>query len=367
MLRAMAETGRLAYMPEPGRVEIREYPLPEPEPGALLLKTLIAGVCGSEIHIFRGGHPLLQKAVLGHEIVGEIAALGAGVTADSTGVPLAAGDRVTATYFRTCLHCPACGRGDLVLCHHGYAGWMQPPEAFPHFVGTHGTHYYVHPTQWVYRVPDAVSSRAVATANCGLAQVVCGVDRAELRAGETLLVQGAGGLGLYAAAVAKEHGARVVVVDPVATRLAQALRFGADEVVDMSELPDAAERRARILELTGPEGADAAIDVAGVPAAFSEGVGLVRPGGRYVEIGTITPGKEATLDLGALTRRAVRIIPVIRYEPWYLADALRFLERARERFPFEEILDALYPLEEIERALDDSAERKVTRAGIAPT
>ena len=107
-------TGRVAYMPSPGTVELREYEVPEPGPGAVLLKTLLAGVCGSEIHMFGGKHSVLSSVALGHEIVGEVAALGAGVDTDRSGEPLAVGDRVSVTYFRTCMACPACGRQEIL-------------------------------------------------------------------------------------------------------------------------------------------------------------------------------------------------------------------------------------------------------------
>ncbi len=83
--------------------------------------------------------------------------------------------------------------GELNLCHHVYDIWHQDPDLFPHFTGTHASHYYVSPSQFLFRVPDEVPDTVAASANCGLSQVWAGVKRAELRAGEHLVVQGAGG------------------------------------------------------------------------------------------------------------------------------------------------------------------------------
>lgn len=363
---AEGDVGRVAYMSSPGEVELLEYPVPRPGPGAVLLKTLVAGVCGSEIHMWRGDHPVLRSVILGHEIVGEIAELGEGVHADRAGLPLKVGDAVSVTYFRTCMECPACARGEFGWCEHALDGWLQPPDAEPHFVGTMATHYYVDPRQWIFKLPDNVTPRMAASANCALAQVVNAVERAEVGPGDRVVVQGVGGLGLYSIALAKERGARVVAIDSVKLRLDRALSFGADAVVDMGEHATPEARKARIDELIGPGGAEAAIDVTGNTAAFVEGIGLVRPGGRLVEVGMVLPGKEVTFDLGAMTRGGVSVIPVKGYEPRHLAEGLDFLSRNADRLPLEDMIDATYALEDVAQAIDDSADRKVTRAAIVP-
>jgi threonine dehydrogenase-like Zn-dependent dehydrogenase len=358
------ETGRLAYMVEPGRLELREYAFPELPDGALLVRTLAAGVCGSELHMFAGRHPL-RSMVMGHEIVAEVTEHSRR-THDSAGAPLAVGDRVSIVYYLTCEACAACARGEFELCHNGYRNWSRSPDVPPHFTGTHATHYYVDPKQWLFRVPDDVPDLVAASANCGLSQVWAGIDRAALRAGERIVIQGAGGLGLYATAIAKERGATVIVIDGVDSRLRSAEAFGADAVVSMGDLPTVEARIARVQELTGGEGADVGFEVAGVPAAVSEGIELVRPGGRYIEIGNVTPGPEIALDIGRLTRRAVSIIPVIRYKPWMLREALEFLSRNVDRLPLDRLLDRAYPLDRLEEALRDSEARTVTRAVVTP-
>ena len=112
----MAETGRLAVFHGTGKpFEIREYPVPDPEPGAILIQIALANICGSDMHYWRGeqnyekmGRPLPLNT--GHEHVGTVAKLGAGVTTDSAGLPLAVGDRVLYRYFFPCGRCKACLR-----------------------------------------------------------------------------------------------------------------------------------------------------------------------------------------------------------------------------------------------------------------
>jgi threonine dehydrogenase-like Zn-dependent dehydrogenase len=357
-------TGRLAYMPKPGIVELREYDLPEAEPGALLIQTAAAGVCGTDLHIYADQHPL-KSVVLGHEVIGTVIDPSTRPT-DSAGAPLQEGDMVSAMYFAFCQHCRPCSRGQTHLCENAYHHWVQPPDVWPHFTGTFGTHYYVGRHQHLFKVPDNVPPLAAVSANCALAQVSAGVDRANVTAGDTVVIQGAGGLGLWGVAVAKERGARVVIVDAVPRRLEAARAFGADETVSFEEAPGAADRIARVRELTDG-GADVAIELTGVGPAVLEGVEMVRPGGTYIEIGIVMPGVEIGLDIGSLTRRSVTIHPVMRYHQRFLRQGLEFISRNIDRLPLDQLVDATYPLDDVLQALDDSKARKVNRAAITMT
>jgi L-iditol 2-dehydrogenase len=358
--------GQLAYMSAPGEVELREYPIPAPGAGGAVLKTLLAGVCGSEIHIFHGNHPLQKSIALGHEIVGEVVALGEGLDRDRAGQPLGVGDVVSVTYFRACGECPACARGELGWCERALEGWVRPTEQDPHFVGTMGTHYHVDPRQWMFKLPANVTPRMAAAANCALAQVVNAVEAGRVGPGQRVVVQGAGGLGLYTVGLLKERGAMVVSIDGVAPRLAHARAFGADGIIDFTEHPTVEQRRGVLAELIGPGGADVVMDMTGNPEAFKEAIGMVRPGGRLIEVGMVLPGNDVTIDLGALARGGVSVIPSHRYEPRHLHEALAFLSRNADRLPFEDMIDAVYPLDEVALAIEDSAARKVTRAAICP-
>jgi len=360
--------GMVAALAGPERVEVRSFDVPEPEPGAVVARVRRANVCGSEVHIYHFHHPLIRECVLGHEFVGEIVALGEGVTTDYAGQPVREGDRVTAPYYLTCRRCPACLRGDFNLCQRAYAFWSRPPEVEPHFHGAFATHYYIHPDQYFYRVPESLPDEVVAGANCGLSQVLFGLHRAGLSAGDTLVVQGAGGLGLYAAAVGRHMGARVVAVEGIPERLELARRFGAEEVVDMAEHPTPGERAGRVRELTGGYGADVVLEVTGVPAAFVEALELARPGGCVVEIGNVNVGREHEVPLapGLITRKMLRIQGFVRYQPWYLHRALRFLEQHHREHPFGELTDREYPLKQVGEAIEREEARRVARPAIVP-
>jgi L-iditol 2-dehydrogenase len=359
--------GKVAALVAAERVEVKRFDVPRPGPGAVVARVRRANVCGSEIHIWHFHHPLIRSSVLGHEFVAEIEELGEGVTTDYAGQPVGPGDRIVAPYWLTCRRCPACLRGDFNLCQSAYALWSQPPERDPHFTGAFGTHYYVHPWQYFYKVPDAIGDRAVAGANCGLTQVLFGLDKAGLRAGDTVLVQGAGGLGLYACAVARDAGARVILVDGVEQRIEFARRFGAQNVVDMRVARTVEERVEAVRALTG-DGPDMVLEVTGVPAAFGEALELVRPAGTVVEIGNVSvgPEHETSFSPGLITRKMIRVLGLVRYHPWYLHRALRFLERRGADHPFDELSDREYALEEVAEAIQRTERREVARPAIVP-
>lgn len=360
--------GKVAALVGPEEVAVKEFEVSEPEPGAVLAKVRRANVCGSEVHIYHFHHPLIRECVLGHEFVGEVVALGAGVETDYAGNPVGVGDRIIAPYYRTCRRCPACLRGDFNLCQNSYSFWSQPPEVEPHFTGAFATHYFIHPDQYFYKVPDNVPDEAVAGANCGLSQVLFGLHQIGLSAGDSLVIQGAGGLGLYAAAVGKDMGAQVITIEGIPERIELAKRFGAESVVDMQKHATSEERVDLVKSLTGGYGADVVLEVSGVPAAFLEALQLARPGGKVVEIGNVSLGEEHEISLapGLITRKMLRVQGFVRYQPWYLHKALRFLERKHKAHPFAELSDRRYGLEDVGEAIERQEAKKVPRPAIVP-
>jgi D-arabinose 1-dehydrogenase-like Zn-dependent alcohol dehydrogenase len=356
--------GKVAVMTEPMKMEFHEVEIPEPEKGAVVLKVSRTNVCGSELHIWKGEHPTKKTGVLGHEMVGTVYKLGEGVTTDYAGRPIKEGDRIAPVYYLTCRKCNSCKRGLFPLCEKALLYWSKDSKEFPYFHGTFGSHYYIHPEQYFYKVPDNVPDIVAAGANCALSQVYFGIDKSGLSYGDTIVIQGAGGLGLNAAAVAKEKGAKVIIIDAVESRLEIAKQFGADHVINLKEFDTVEKRADAVRQLTDGVGADVGIELSGVPVAFSEGIHLIRSGGKYVTIGNVSTGKYTEFDPGLLTRKSIQIIPVVRYDPWYLDKALTFLSENINNYPFINMMDGEFEFNSIQEALDMSASRKVTRASI---
>jgi len=358
--------GKVAYIPQARQIEFYEYDLPDVEPGAILAQVSRTNICGSEVHMWRGEFGR-RGAMPGHEMVGRVYKLGNGVTTDTAGQPLKEGDRIAPVYYRTCGLCMNCRDGNAAAClTMSIRAKRLIPQEPPHFHTPFGTHYYIQPGQHVYKVPNNVPDHAAASANCALSQVFFSLDRGNLRYDETLVVQGAGGLGLHAMAVAKARGARVIAIDSVDLRLKRAKAFGADEIVDIREHPTPEARTGRVRELTNGLGADVVLEVAGIPEAFLEAINLVRSGGRVLELGNISPGLTVTLPPSLITFKSISIIGVATYNPHYLQKALRFLSEHIDKYPYHELVDAVFPLERAAEAMDKSDRKEITRAAIEP-
>ncbi len=353
-------------------MEIREFPVPDPEPGWALVRVTTANVCGSDLHFWRGDIDLAklgmtEPTILGHEMTGRVEQLGRGRTTDSAGKPLAEGDRVVYRYFTPCGSCGPCLRGRTAACWANVVFQMKSCTTPPHFIGGFADYYYVRPGQTMFKVPDALDDRLVAGANCALAQVIQGFELADLRAGESVVIQGAGGLGIYATAVAKHMGAGpVIALDGVADRLSLVREFGADATIDLGEFPDPGARAARLRELNGGGGADVVCELVGFPDAFGEAVGLCGQAGRIVEMGNISPGLTLTFDPAFLTLGNKTVIGASFYEPLALKRALDMLEATRETVPYDKLLGTTYSLESINDAFADADARRVARPSIIP-
>ncbi|MBI2525568.1 MAG: zinc-binding dehydrogenase [Candidatus Rokubacteria bacterium] len=378
----MPETARAAVFFGPGRpFELREVPIPELEPEGILVRVTVANICGSDLHFWRGDAPLKYPEdgwIFGHEMTGRVARLGSRIKTDSLGRPLKEGDRVAYAYFYPCGRCYAClGRCHACLhkepaaCRHK----IERPvgaSVFPHLHGAFADHYYLRPGGAVFKVPDGLSDDVVSPVNCALSQVIYGLTVAGVRLGDRVLIQGAGGLGVQAAAVAKDMGAScVIVVDQLPGRLELARAFGADHTLNIREVPDRKERLRLVRQWTDGVGADVACDLVGFPAVIPEGIDMLRAGGTYIEIGTISRGAKVELEPSLLVWGSKKIVGVFQYDPWVIPRALDFLARTKSRWPWDRILSHKYPLERINEAFAASEWHNketltLTRAALTP-
>lgn len=356
--------GTIAFIPAAHKIDFHEYEVPPPPAGGLVAEVTQTNVCGSEVHIWRGEFGGRHGTMPGHEMSGRVTALGDGVTTDWAGAALRAGDRIAPVYYSVCNRCSNCVRGNQAACINKIIGGRHPDEP-PHFVSTFATHYIVRSGQAFFRIPDNVPDIIAASANCAMSQVFWSLDRARLNYGESLVVLGAGGLGLHAMAIAKARGARVIAIDAVDQRLAEARKFGADATIDMRRYPDLDERIKQARELCGGF-PDVVLEVAGVPQAFIDALRMVGAGGRVIEVGNISPALTVPLAPSAITFKSVEIIGVATYPPHYLKRSLDFLAAHIDHYPYREMCDATFPLSRAAEALDRSERRELTRAALLP-
>jgi threonine dehydrogenase-like Zn-dependent dehydrogenase len=365
--------GRIARFDEPGKpFEIQTVSLPEVGPGEILVRVLRANICGSDVHAWHGtfatrGLGGQLPTVLGHEMVGAVAALGAGVSRDSNGKPLSEGTRVVFPYFYCCHTCRNCLAGRRNACLNLKMAMLGRADEPPYFVGGYGDYYLLPAGAVAYVVPDSVSDDIAAGANCALSQVMYGLERVDLQLGEHVVVQGAGALGLYAIAVAKARGAaNVIAIDGVSERLELATAFGADTVLDLREISTPKDRAKAVRALTDGHGADVVVEVVGHPSAIEEGLQMLGQFGRYVEIGNINVGQTFAFDPSRFVFSNKTMVGVSLYDPAVLSRALSFLERHRQALPFERLAAASYALDEINEAFTAADGKRDIRASLVP-
>jgi D-arabinose 1-dehydrogenase-like Zn-dependent alcohol dehydrogenase len=364
-------TGLAAVLPALGQpFELREYPVVDPMPGGIRVKLSLANVCGSDIHTWRGDRDPAMRGVpfptvMGHEMMGTVDALGEGVTVDSDGQPLAVGDRIVFGYTFPCRRCAYCRTGRSTYCRQKGPHRQVSADAAPHFQGAFGQYFFLWPNHFAYKLPDAVPDSLASGLNCALSQVIYGLEVANLGLGETIVTQGAGGLGLFAIAVARERGAkRIIAVDGVDERLELADRFGATDLIDLREFPDPDDRVKRVWDLTDGVGAEVAMDLVGYPAVLLEGLRMLGNGGRYLEIGNINTGLTCEFEPNLLVRNHLTIVGMLQYEPRHLKQAVDFVERTASRYPYHELMAHQYPLAEINRAFEEQNTGRIPRASL---
>lgn len=368
----MPETGFVAAMTGVRQpFKLIEYPVPQPEAGAILVKVTQANICGSDLHLWRGEYVPSDTGrkdfrSVGHEMCGVVAKLGEGVTTDSTGQPLKVGDRIAYRYFVSCGRCRACLRGFTPRCPYGMR-FRHAPDVWPHFNAAYGQYYYLRPGQVVFKIPEGVPDDLAAPANCALAQVVYSFYLAKVGVGDHVIVQGAGGLGVLAAAVAKERGAAsVTVIDGLDDRLALAKEFGADHLIDMKQHKTAESRIAQVKKLTDGWGGDVVLEVVGKANAVPEGVEMLGNGGTYAMVGCICAGDLCSFDPAALVLPGKNVLGIMWYDAPSLLFSLDFLAKHKNKYPFHKLISHRYPLSAINEAFAAQDAGLAQRSALLP-
>ncbi len=272
-------------MPAPRQpIEIREFPRPDLPSGAALLRTLRSEVCGTDVHLWHGRLAGVPYPIIpGHVSAGVIEAM-RGSVHGLDGSALVEGDR--AVFFdvhRTCGHCRACTVHRTPTRCPSRRVYGITDSADEGLFGGWSQHIYLEPGVGIARLPDSVSVDDYIGGGCGLLTAVHIRERAALRPGDSVLVQGVGAVGLCAIALCRLAGvATIFAVGDPESRLALARRMGADHVFALAST-SAEERLQAVRDRTHGEGVDVVIEAAGSARAIEEGVTLVRDGGRYVD------------------------------------------------------------------------------------
>ena len=319
----------------PKNVRLEEVDAPRIGPGGVLVKVEAALTCGTDRKMFLRGHPLFKPPfVFGHEFAGTVAEVGAGVEGFRPGM------RVVAANSAPCGRCFYCLRGAQSMCENLY---VRLSGAFAEFVDIPD----VIVRNNLLKIPAGVSFRDAALTE-PLACVVHGVERSGIRLGDTVVVNGAGPIGLMFVRLASLKAARVIVTDVRDDRLARAKRLGAETVVDVSSLKNPAD------EIRGMcnsgRGADVAIEAVGLPETWESTIRMVRKGGIANLFGGCASGTKITVDTSLIHYSEVQLRGVFHLTPKTVRSALDLISQGV--VTSDEFVTGELPLERLDEILE---------------
>jgi L-iditol 2-dehydrogenase len=337
------QTMRASVMTGVRRLTIEERPIPSPRSHEVLVEVAAVGVCGSDVHYYRhgriGNFVVTEPIILGHELSGRITAVGDAVD------PLRVGQRVAVEPQHPCRRCRQCMAGRYNLCPH-MKFYATPP------VDGAFCKYVTIDAEMAHPVPDSMSDEAAALLE-PLSVAIATVRKAGVAPGSTILIAGAGPIGVICAQAARAfRAARIVVSDPVPSRRERVLRYGATEVLDPTTEDVAA---------LDPQ-VDAFVDASGAARAVVSGIKAVGPAGRVVLVGM--GSGDFALPVGYIRNMEITVTGVFRYTDTWPAAVHLVSSGAVD---LDSLVTAHFDLEHVADALDSDSDPASLKSVVVPS
>jgi len=340
---------------------IEEKELPSLENNQVLVRISAAGVCGSDVHMWKGKDPRTPlPLILGHEGVGVVEEV-RGEKEDILGDKIKAGDFIIWDRGVTCGNCYFCViKKEPSLC----------PDRKVYGIirdGSYATHLILLEKTRIIKIEEEIDPAILAPVSCSGATTAHTIELCDIRQGDTVVVQGPGPMGIFALAFAQERGADKIIVigtDKDKERLKLCLEFGATKILNINET-SFEERLSYIKEETKGLGANVVIDCTGSFHAIREGLRMTASGGIYTLPGVATPIGSIPIDFYEdVARKNVRIQGVWVSDTAHLYQALKLI--LNKRYPFEKLITHRFKLEEATEALKTVDTRKAVKAVLIP-
>lgn len=313
-----------------------DLPIPEISDNEVLIKMLACGLCGTDIQKIRGD-TVNKPTVLGHEVVGEIVKKGKNVS------KFEIGDRVITAIHVPCFTCHYCNKGHYTICEQfrtnnidpgGFAEFIRIPE--------------LHLNHLTHKVSNNVTDEE-ATLIEPIACCLHGLKQADIRPNDSVLIMGAGTIGILHAQLAKIKGAnKVIVSDMSKFKLQKALNVGCDYAINIKEKNIIDE----VNKITDGQGVDVIVIAAGVSSLVADAVNMVRRAGKIIVFSGFDKNKLVTIDVSRFFKDEISIIGTYSVTPYEFPEALDLLEK--RKLNTKEMITHVYPLNKLSEAIDIS-------------
>lgn len=350
----------------PGILDIENIDIAEPGPREVLVRTVAAGLCHSDLHFMEGKYPYPCPAVLGHESAGVVEAVGSMVRY------VKPGDHVITCLSAFCGHCSQCTDGHLSLCENKDTELVRLPSETPRLSrGGEPVHQFLHLSSYaemmlvheqaVVKIDNEMPLDKAALIGCGVTTGMGAVFRtAKVSAGETVAVIGCGGIGLSAIQGARIAGAnKVIAIDRVASKLELAQTLGATHVVNAAET----DPIQAVLDLTGG-GVHYSFEAVGLKQTAEQAFGMLRRGGQATVIGMIPVGTMVELH-GVELLYEKKLTGSNMGSNQFRTDMPRFVEMYLDgRLLLDEMVSKHIALEDINEGFEDMKTGTVARSVI---
>ena len=356
---AVPKTAKVAMLTAAKHIEVKEFPIPALEDDDILVKVEGCGVCGTDVHEWKGDPFGLIPVVLGHEGTGEVIALGKNVKFDTAGNPLKVGDKIVTSVI-SCGECQICRNhpANTNLCDkQGVFGLIGHNDAQP-LNGWFASHLLIRAKGATYFVVNDLDLQERM-----LLELACVCVHALKRASTTglmnfntkVLIQGLGPVGLVMIAVLRAAGINhIIAVDGTPMRLEMAKKLGAKTIVNFRELTTLDERIAKVKSVTNGIGADFAFQCTGAPAAAADIYSYIRRGGGLCEMGFFVNNGEYQVNPHfAMCNKEITIVGSWDYSADDYPTTMAFLRQAREmNIPIKELITHSFPLDKLNEAME---------------
>lgn len=349
---------RVAMLTAAKHFEVKEFPIPQVGDEDILVRVEGCGVCGTDVHEWKGDPFGFIPLVLGHEGTGEVIALGKNVRVDSQGKPIKVGDKLVTSVI-CCNHCYNCLNHPEApnLCENQGIYGLITDSPKNHLCGWFSTHLLIQKGSTYFVVNDLSLDQRMLLEPAAVTvhALEQGKKTGRLTFNSKVLVQGCGPIGLMMIATLRAAGInQIIAVDGNEKRLAFARRLGAEETVNFKELPELQQRIDAVKKMTNGVGADFAYQCTGNPHAASDVYKYIRRGGGLCEMGFFVNNGECTINPHFdLCNKEIMLVGSWDYGAHEYPNTMAFVQRAKALgLPLEELITHRYPLDRMNEAME---------------